>query len=173
MQLAIGQISDNNYTAIVKVLNSQSIVEKIFVKYGENVLGNGAFMLKPGKYAFICPNHVFANTYVGIIDMLPYTMATDSLLETKKFYIDHDKAIYVKAAIVFELFIAFTKLYIADSEGEVDFFTTSLQQDPAYQNNYVKVSVKLLKKDDVWTIVKENIEPIEWIDYFGFAPKKK
>jgi hypothetical protein len=173
VQLAVAQISDNAYAAIIKVLNSADIAEKIYVVYTGNTIGVGSFELGPGTYAFICPNTEFANSYVGIRKMLPHTMSTDTLLQTKKFFKDRDRAIYVRSSAAFELFIAFTKLNINDGQAEVTFFTTSLQEEPAYKGKYVRVSAKLLKKDDIWIVVESNVEPIEWINYFGFDVQRK
>lgn len=173
VHLAIAQISDNAYAAIITVLNSRDIIEKIYIQYDGRTIGTGSYELGPGKYAFLCPNNEFAKTYVGIRKLLPYTMSTDSLLATKKFYKDREKAIYVRSSAAFELFIAFTKLDISENEAHVSFFTTSLQEEPAYRVNYVKVYSKLIKKDDVWVAVKEEVDSIGWINYFGFDLQKK
>lgn len=167
------QISDGARDAITTLILSQPVSTKVFVDYDQKTLGEGLFRLKPGTYAFISPNSVFREVYIGIAQLLPYTTKTDGLLGTKRLYDDSTRGIYVTSSIVFELSVIFTKLHITESEAEISFFTTSLVKEEYYKDKYICVDSKLRRSNDAWNVVSLVVYHSDWFNYFGFDPRKK
>jgi hypothetical protein len=93
----IAQIPDETREALVSVMTSPQVEPRVFYSYPDGTW-NGAFQLKGGRYAFVCPDTTFQKVYPGILDEFPYSIATDSLLGMKKLFQDSVKKIYVKHA---------------------------------------------------------------------------
>lgn len=168
----LGQIPDASRSAITTLLTSEEVADKVFVDYPEGTWGKTTFVLNAGRYAFVFADSVFQKVYIGIAEMLPYTMATDGLLNMKEFYKESGRAIYIKKALNFELFTVFTKLDIGDREAEISLFTTSIEKESSFARNYVRVDGRLSLSSGVWKVVACKIVEIEWVNYFGFDPHK-
>lgn len=162
---AVGQISDNVACAIRALLLEEKVSKKIFFKYDDRDW-RGAYKLPPGNYAFICPDTTFQKAYKGILNEFPYTIATDGLLNLRKFYKDSTRAIYINGGIVSELCVVFKKIEVNQETATIIFFTTSLGNQIRFEDRNVLVTGHLRSIGGRWKVEKCELKAIAWVEYF-------
>lgn len=125
LNVAVAQMDSVATNAILTLILSKPVSEKIFVEY-PNGRWNGAFDLPGGSYVFIPPNSILRAVYPTILNEMPYTTGTDGgLLNMRTMYRDSIRGIFITQIVGFELFTVFERIQIEGNTSEINFFTTS------------------------------------------------
>jgi hypothetical protein len=165
VDVAVAQMDSEAKEAILTLLLSKPVSEKIFIDYPDG-RWSGPFDVPGGKYVFIPPNATFRSVYPSILDEMPYTISTDSLLHTRTMYRDSVRGVFISQNVGFELFTVFELIQMAGDSSQINFFTSSSHSMEQYEDRYILVKSKLIRSSNGWTIKELNIERIEWRDYF-------
>lgn len=151
--------------ALIAVLLSKSVSDRIFVDYPED-MWSGAFRPKGGMYAFLTPNRTLRSVYPTILDEMPYTISTDGLLDMRIFYRDSIRSVFITPDMPGKLVTVLEKIQIHSDTAQIDLFTTSYREKNEYKNKYVRVKSNLIRANDQWSITELNIDDIPWTEYF-------
>lgn len=162
---ALGQMSNEVQEAILTLLLSKPIAQKVFFEYPDSTWNGPGMLPGGGTYAFIPTTVTFREVYPSILEELQRSIHTDGLIGKRKFYSDTVKSMYITGSISFELFTVFRKIEVSD-KIVLEFITTSLWEEEAYRDKYVSVHAELIKNKEKWQIAECNIKSIPWTKYF-------
>lgn len=166
LNVAVAQMDSVATNAILTLILSKPVSEKIFVEY-PNGRWNGAFDLPCGSYVFIPPNSILRAVYPTILNEMPYTTGTDGgLLNMRSMYRDSIRGIFITQIVGFELFTVFERIQIEGNTSEINFFTTSKDSMEQYEDRYISAKSRLTRMDNGWAIAQLKIKRIKWRDYF-------
>jgi hypothetical protein len=165
LPIAVAQMDPAAKDAILTLLLSKPVSEKIFVNYPEGTW-IGAFGLPGGNYVFIPPNRILRSVYPTILNEMPYTISTDSLLNMRTLYRDSIHGVFISQTASFRLFTVFEEIELHLDSACIKFITTSQRDKEQYRDKYIAVKSKMIRTGDRWSIVELDIEPRPWTDYF-------
>jgi len=163
--IALAQIDVQTKEAIIAVLLSKSVSDKIFVDYPEGTWV-GAFSPKGGRYAFIVPNRTLQSVYPTILNEMPFTTSTDGLLNMRKLYSDSVQSIFITQEVPGKLITVLEQIQVDSDTAHIELITTSYRDKKDYKDKYIRVYSKLIRANDQWTITELNVDQILWTDYF-------